>query len=281
MRSDMFKVIVERPRRSKHNHAQAARRRDDPDGPRQPGMRAGCGRPPSLNENLMPLQRFLRAQIGRPWNKVYSEISAGIDRRNAVQQHVFAHLDDMTATQVERRDGRWVDLKCKNIYFQRMGVLRQPLYVDPRTVLIRPNKQYRSRAVERRVQWATEAAALLCTGSRQAVCCRRHGRRVCLGQAAVVATTNYGEWIKQADLIHGLLHADAAARNSDMQMRTWPRDGAKPSSHARHADLIQVRKRLNLSSEHGLLAARWRGTCGAEQRCTHGDSIVLCCAAAA
>ncbi len=157
MRSDMFKVIVERPRRSKHNHAQAARRRDDPDGPRQLGMRAGYGRP-SLNENLMPLQRFLRAQIGRPWNKVYSEISAGIDRRNTVQQHIFAHLDDMIATQVERRDGRWVDLKGKNPYFQRMGVLRQPLYVDPRTGLIRANKQYRSWAADRRAQQAADVA---------------------------------------------------------------------------------------------------------------------------
>ena len=55
------------------------------------GMRAGYGYR-GLNENLAPLRRYLHAQIGRPWNKVFSEICAGIDRRNTVQQHIHQHI---------------------------------------------------------------------------------------------------------------------------------------------------------------------------------------------
>lgn len=159
MRSDMYKVIVERPRSGKGNYVAAAKRRDDFDGARQLGMRAGYGGP-WLNENLRPLERFLLAQIGRPWNKVYGEISAGIDRRNIVQLHIFAHLDDMIATQVEWRAGRWIDLKHPyRSHFDRRD-LRQPLYVDPRTGLIRPNKQARSWKVERNAERNRDAAEI-------------------------------------------------------------------------------------------------------------------------
>jgi len=159
MRSDMYKVIVERPRNYKGKYSVAARWRDDLDGPRQLGMRAGYGGP-YLNENLAPLQRFLLAQVGRPWNKVYSEISAGIDRRNTVQQHIYAHLEDMIATQVEWRDGRWLDLQDRSRHFRTFESLRQPLYVDPRTGLIRSNNQYRRWKVVRDAQRAREAAEI-------------------------------------------------------------------------------------------------------------------------
>lgn len=157
MRIDMYKVIVERPRNGKGDYVAGARRRNDFEGPRQLGMRAGYGHP-WLNENLSPLRRFLLAQVGRPWNKVYSEISSGIDRRNTVQLHVFAHLDDMIATQVEWRDGRWVDLKNRMLSFRKPEVLSQPMYVDPRTGLICRNKLYRSWKTEHRNRQAREAA---------------------------------------------------------------------------------------------------------------------------
>jgi hypothetical protein len=136
MREDMYKVIVERPRRGKERDAIAARLRNDLDGPMRLGIRAGYGYC-SLNENLAPLRRYLRAQIGRPWNKVFGEICAGIDRRNTVQQHIHQHLRDFIAVDAAVRGGRLV----------------QELYVDPRTGLIRPNRSYRSwrrAAAERR-----------------------------------------------------------------------------------------------------------------------------------
>jgi hypothetical protein len=56
----------------------------------------------SLNENLAPLRRYLARQVGRPWSKVYSEISENLRVTNAVQQHVRDHLKDFVAIKVSR-----------------------------------------------------------------------------------------------------------------------------------------------------------------------------------
>ena len=109
MREDMNKVIVERSRRGKYGDDRAAKRRNDFEGPTFSGMRAGYGYR-SLNENLAPLRRYLRAQVGRPWNNVFSEICAGIDGHNTVQQHIRQHIDDFIATKVELRNEELVDL---------------------------------------------------------------------------------------------------------------------------------------------------------------------------
>src|SRR5687767_13089539 len=105
MRDDMHKVIVERPR-LKHGKKSGYssdgrlfrnRVHDDEDGgfaPHHLGMRAGYGRRRWLNENLAPLRRWLRAQAYRHWDDVYSELSAGIDRRNTVQAHAYTHIED-------------------------------------------------------------------------------------------------------------------------------------------------------------------------------------------
>lgn len=139
MRTDMFKVIVERPRGYKGSETRADRRRNDFDGPQFLGMRAGYGYR-ALNENLRPLQRYLRSQVGRPWSKVYSEIARTIDRRNTVQQHVYQHIEDFVAVKVAWQDGRLVDLDA----YGGIKELSQELYVDPRTGLLRLNKHYRS-----------------------------------------------------------------------------------------------------------------------------------------
>jgi hypothetical protein len=143
MREDMYKVIVERPRRWKAGGATAARLRRDFDGPMRLGMRAGYGYR-ELNENLAPLRRYLHAQIGRPWNKVFSEICAGIDRRNTVQQHIHQHIRDFIAIDVDVRGGRLVDLAPRWRFLRSDSGISQELYVDPRTGLIRLNKGYRS-----------------------------------------------------------------------------------------------------------------------------------------
>jgi len=142
MREDMYKVIVERPRREKDGDAIAARLRNDFDGPMRLGTRAGYGYR-SLNENLAPLRRYLHAQIGRPWNKVFSEICAGIDRRNTVQHHIHQHIRDFIALEVDVREGRLVDLSSRWGFLRRDLGIFQELYVDPRTGLIRLNKGYR------------------------------------------------------------------------------------------------------------------------------------------
>ena len=161
MRADMFKVLVERPRhRWKSGDGSARRLRNDIDGPAWLRTRAGYG-PRALNENLAPLQRYLRSQVGRPWSKVFSEISANIDRRNTVQQHIYQHIDGFIAIQVEIRAGRPVDLKDQRQFPSWGAGIYQPLYVDPRTGLIRINDRHRawkSPIVEQRERRQAEIA---------------------------------------------------------------------------------------------------------------------------
>lgn len=156
MRADMSKVIVERPRRRCKSGDGAARRlRNDIDGPAWLPTRLGYGGR-GLNENLAPLRRYLRAQVGRPWSKVFSEISANIDRRNTVQQHIYQHIDGFIAIQVAIRNGELVDLRRNWPSPINGDGLNQELYVDPRTGLIRINEHYRdwkSRITERRKRW--------------------------------------------------------------------------------------------------------------------------------
>jgi hypothetical protein len=85
----------------------------------------------------------LRAQAGRPWSKVFSEIASRLDRRNTVQQHVYQHLDDFIAIQVEMRGDEFIDLRRPH-YWRHKNRITQELYVDPRTGLIRRNKHYRT-----------------------------------------------------------------------------------------------------------------------------------------
>jgi hypothetical protein len=100
MRDDMYKVIVERPRRGGGAAFKSEGRiyRNSEETAPKIGMKKGHVRRKWLNENLSPLKRFLASQIGRPWNKVYSELSNGIDRRNTVQDHIYAHIEQFVAT---------------------------------------------------------------------------------------------------------------------------------------------------------------------------------------
>lgn len=112
MRSDMAKVLVERPRLriarkgrgSHYPRATLARPfgREIDDAPEKCGI-AWLHREKWLNENLAPLRRFLVSRIGRRWASVYSELSAHVSRDSAVQAHVFQHLDDYVARNVEMR----------------------------------------------------------------------------------------------------------------------------------------------------------------------------------
>lgn len=149
MRDDMYKVIVERPRRGGGRHERLPPR-DLEDSPRQEGLKKRHRDRKWLNENLSPLERYLASQVGRPWDSVYSEICAGIDRRNTVQRHIHEHLDDFVARTVVEVDGilcwdrRWGGLRP-------IAESRGPrFYVDPRTGLLRTNRgRVRARKADR------------------------------------------------------------------------------------------------------------------------------------
>lgn len=161
MRSDMFKVIVERPRSRgwKDSSVRRQRRQFDEDGASRAGMRAGIGRV-FLNENLKPLKRYLLAQAGRPWDKVWSEIAANIDRRSTVQEHIYSHIHDFVAVQVTRReDGTLIDRRRPYPFVGSGAWTNQPLYVDPRTGLVRRNPDYGGWRRRSRARFAAQDAA--------------------------------------------------------------------------------------------------------------------------
>ena len=47
-----------------------------------------------FSDNLAPLERFLRSNVGRPWSVVYSELKGQLDGGSVTGQHVIQHLED-------------------------------------------------------------------------------------------------------------------------------------------------------------------------------------------
>ncbi len=160
MRKDMAKVIVERPRIKPWN-ARKGRRLDLEDLSTHVGMRrshAWRGDRKELYENLAPLRRYLAQQVGRPWDKVYSEIAAHLRVDNAVQQHVRDHLHDFVALAPRRDIHDWLSPYRGGLWWQRF-------YVDPVTGLLcrtdrLPEEKARRRSKQNRPPPPVERIAL-------------------------------------------------------------------------------------------------------------------------
>ena len=137
MRKDMAKVIVERPRRgSRLKGNQKGRRvRDLDDLPSRQSMHRVRRKffMKELNENLSPLKRFLNKQVGRPWDKVYSEISQYLRPTSAVQQHVRDHVRDFVNIRAVWIDGR---IYCEPHFGIQYPLRKGELYVHPHNGLL-------------------------------------------------------------------------------------------------------------------------------------------------
>ena len=146
MRKDMDKLLVTTPRvgssmknREVKEARRSAREGDYDNLPRNSSMKPKSRRwddRKQLNEYLTPLVRYLKKSCGRPWNKVYSEICENMDRRGAVQDHIFQHLFDYVECNPIFKDGKphrtgygglsrlykgdW------SFYIDEYGYLRQP-----------------------------------------------------------------------------------------------------------------------------------------------------------
>jgi hypothetical protein len=147
MREDMAHVIVERPRIKPWNERKG-RPKDADDLPAHEGMRRGRalrGERKQLNENLTPLRRYLASQVGRPWSKVYSEISAHLRVDSAVQQHVRDHLRDFVAIAPRRNIHDWRSSIHGGLWWQRF-------YVDPVTGLLCRTDQLPEEKARRRAR---------------------------------------------------------------------------------------------------------------------------------
>ena len=134
MRSDMQKVIVERPRwGSRRKSLKTAQRLDprrvvdDLDFDSGPNRAPASRHEKHFNEHLQPLWRFLRSNLGRPWSKVHSEIRSRLDSRSVLGSHVLDHLDWEVATRCF--------LDGKQVMARSYGAAHavQGFYVHPKT----------------------------------------------------------------------------------------------------------------------------------------------------
>src|SRR5947209_44663 len=175
MRADMAKVIVERPRKKggsfhKPKGYQRRLRRFGEEGPPcREGIKARWqNQTKSLNEHLGPLRRYLDSQVGRPWDKVFSEICAHIDRSSAVQDHVRDHVAQYVCVHTLLIDGVPCHGEGGRAYGKPLHEMHRwrPWYVCPRTGLLRrvkaPAPKPRGRPVAKEPRFIPLGEGLQC-----------------------------------------------------------------------------------------------------------------------
>jgi hypothetical protein len=132
MRSDMFKVIINRPRWGSRWIPSAKLKKDRTDRTSlslKRHAREGAPYTKSLNENLAPLIRFIQKRVGQRWDDVFSEICKHLDTGSTVKMHVREHLGDFVALVSYGRHGELLD-RGYVIRPDRRSSANQ-FYVDP------------------------------------------------------------------------------------------------------------------------------------------------------
>jgi len=79
----------------------------------------------SFYDKLAPAHRWLVAQVGRPWSKVYSELCARFDTRTVAGRHV---VHDHMLDWVRRHDEPYRGHSRYDLVIDAHGILRKPLW---------------------------------------------------------------------------------------------------------------------------------------------------------
>lgn len=155
MRSDMAKVIVERPRygsrlsAKKKGYRKYLQKVGVESLPRHEPMKGRWhGMNKFFNEHLGPMRRFLRSRIGRPWNTIHHELCENIDLGNVVQKHVMTHVYQYVERYVEDRDGTLI--RCDG-YGRSLPLREGQMYVCPRTGILRIVKRAIEHVLPKRI----------------------------------------------------------------------------------------------------------------------------------
>lgn len=103
MRSDMSKVVIEKPRRqSKWDYGGKGRKAEhilSDDAPKREPMSLGRGTK-QQTDVLGPLVGYLRKHVGKPWNKVNADIHEHLKMTSMAQGHILDHIDHMVVKDV-------------------------------------------------------------------------------------------------------------------------------------------------------------------------------------
>lgn len=153
MRSDLHEVLIERPRSGQRRKTDRSHKPRVGEWSGSDDSYADSYRPRRLrtkyfDDLLSPLRRWLRKQVDRPWDKVWSELASGIDSRTVVGRHLFDHVRDLVAL-----DGEY-DAALRRVvgkpHDYRYGQVVHGLHVDPRTRILRWREPPPRRAQRRR-----------------------------------------------------------------------------------------------------------------------------------
>lgn len=171
MRSDMDKVIVERPRlgsrlpsrkKGYRKHIQSMPVEDLPR--REPLLGRWKGRERYLNEHLGPMRRFLRSNVGRPWNNVHRDLCEHVSFDNAVQAHVLSHIYDFVHRYVKVVDSCHV-LDIEPWWWQGRRLSEGEMYICPSSGLLKVVRHDRRQDAPTRVVQNTTSQLLKRDGS--------------------------------------------------------------------------------------------------------------------
>ena len=144
MRSDLHEVLIERPRGGQRRKTDRSRKPHVGEWTGADDSYADSYRPRRVrtkyfDDLLSPLQRWLRKQVDRPWDKVWSELASGIDSRSVVGRHLFDHVRCLVTL-----DGQYDPALRKVVgkpheyrYVDGKARIVDGLYVDPRTTILR------------------------------------------------------------------------------------------------------------------------------------------------
>ncbi len=154
MRTDFKKVVTERPRagggiKTPKGERRQWNRYEEGDEPKREKIRQKWKKSwgeKQFTDVLGPLYGYLRKQVGRPWNKVYSEISKNLPKTSVQNIHIHTHIDQFVEKDVFIING----VPCHNSGFLHGKPLEnyrdhQQLYVNPKTGLLCCLKQKKKK----------------------------------------------------------------------------------------------------------------------------------------
>ena len=140
MRSDMQKVLTERPRRKGRYRDDSYVSRDPEDwGPGKESMSwHRYGRDKDFSDHLGPVRRFLESNIGRPWNKIWSEVCEHAKLNSVQGRHLRQHVWDYVEHNV-------VEIRNKVPYAtsRHNGLIEvNGFWEHPKTGILHKNRDY-------------------------------------------------------------------------------------------------------------------------------------------
>jgi hypothetical protein len=156
----------------------------------------------SFSDVLGPLRAYLRKQVGRPWDKVWSEICATLDRRSLTGLHIFDHIEQ----EVEKHTRFGVDGKIYgHRHWSGWDWPVNGLYAHPRTGLL----CYKARPKYRWSRSEREFRAAL----------RRFG--IDWGDPKVYRIDGLHLWEKRGDLWFINFYRESRERSGESVQRKW------------------------------------------------------------